>query len=165
MLKKIAISTIALAAATPAFAVDVNVIGLFPGKAVVVKLGGNAIDHRLDQALAQDVLLLRSVGVRCVVVHGGGKKIDATLGKLGGTMIAARLTGSGWLKLTFVAPAAIASRTQDFVAEVRRLTGGRVSSENFTHGTSAQRMEALRAGMEAFAGALPVFEGTRVEEI
>lgn len=30
-----------------------------------------------------------------------------------------------------------------------KLTGGRVSSENFTHGTSAQRMEALRAGMES----------------
>ncbi|GGD94388.1 metallopeptidase [Tsuneonella deserti] len=30
-----------------------------------------------------------------------------------------------------------------------RLTGGRVSSENFTHGTSAQRMEALRAGIES----------------
>jgi predicted metalloprotease len=30
-----------------------------------------------------------------------------------------------------------------------RLTGGQVSSENFTHGTSAQRMEALRAGMES----------------
>lgn len=30
-----------------------------------------------------------------------------------------------------------------------RLTGGRVSAENFTHGTSAQRMEALRAGMES----------------
>jgi predicted metalloprotease len=30
-----------------------------------------------------------------------------------------------------------------------RLTGGRVSADNFTHGTSAQRMEALRAGMES----------------
>ncbi len=30
-----------------------------------------------------------------------------------------------------------------------KLTGGRVSSENFTHGTSAQRMEALRAGLES----------------
>jgi len=29
------------------------------------------------------------------------------------------------------------------------LTGGRVSSENFTHGTSAQRMQALRLGMES----------------
>lgn len=51
----------------------------FAGKAVVVKLGGNAIDASLDQALAQDVLLLRGVGVRCVVVHGGGPQIDATL--------------------------------------------------------------------------------------
>ena len=44
----------------------------FAGKAVVVKLGGAAIDAELDRALAQDVLLLRSVGVRCVLVHGGG---------------------------------------------------------------------------------------------
>jgi predicted metalloprotease len=29
------------------------------------------------------------------------------------------------------------------------LTGGRVSAENFTHGTSAQRMQALRLGMES----------------
>ena len=38
----------------------------FAGKSVVVKLGGAAIDRELDRALAQDVLLLRSVGVRCV---------------------------------------------------------------------------------------------------
>ena len=36
----------------------------FHGKSVVVKLGGAAIDQELDRALAQDVLLLRSVGVR-----------------------------------------------------------------------------------------------------
>jgi acetylglutamate kinase len=44
----------------------------FAGKSVVVKLGGAAIDKESDLALAQDVLLLRSVGVRCVLVHGGG---------------------------------------------------------------------------------------------
>ena len=44
----------------------------FRGKSIVVKLGGAAIDKALDRALAQDVLLLRSVGVRCVLVHGGG---------------------------------------------------------------------------------------------
>ena len=38
----------------------------FAGKSVVVKLGGAAIDRESDLALAQDVLLLRSVGVRCV---------------------------------------------------------------------------------------------------
>ena len=51
----------------------------FAGKAVVVKLGGAAIDKELDRALAQDVLLLRSVGVRCVLVHGGGPQVDALM--------------------------------------------------------------------------------------
>src|SRR3712207_1741373 len=55
----------------------------FAGKAVVVKLGGAAIDKELDQALAQDVLLLRSVGVRCVLVHGGGPQVDAMMRRVG----------------------------------------------------------------------------------
>ncbi|GLR46947.1 acetylglutamate kinase [Sphingomonas astaxanthinifaciens] len=58
-------------------------IQLFAGKAVVVKLGGAAIDPESDRALAQDVLLLRSVGVRCVVVHGGGPQVDAMLRRVG----------------------------------------------------------------------------------
>jgi acetylglutamate kinase len=55
----------------------------FRGKTVVVKLGGAAIDKDLDRALAQDVLLLRSVGVRCVLVHGGGPQVDALMKKMG----------------------------------------------------------------------------------
>ena len=55
----------------------------FNGKAVVVKLGGAAIDSALDRALAQDVLLLRSVGVRCVLVHGGGPQVDALMRRMG----------------------------------------------------------------------------------
>jgi len=55
----------------------------FAGKAIVVKLGGAAIDKESDLALAQDVLLLRSVGVRCVVVHGGGPQVDAMLRRVG----------------------------------------------------------------------------------
>lgn len=55
----------------------------FAGKSVVVKLGGAAIDRELDRALAQDVLLLRSVGVRCVLVHGGGPQVDAMMRKMG----------------------------------------------------------------------------------
>ncbi len=51
----------------------------FAGKSVVVKLGGAALDAELDQALAQDVLLLRSVGVRCVLVHGGGPQVDVMM--------------------------------------------------------------------------------------
>ncbi len=55
----------------------------FAGKAVVVKLGGAAIDEALDRALAQDVLLLRSVGVRCVLVHGGGPQVDTMMRRVG----------------------------------------------------------------------------------
>ena len=55
----------------------------FHGKSVVVKLGGAAIDAELDRALAQDVLLLRSVGVRCVLVHGGGPQVDAMMRRVG----------------------------------------------------------------------------------
>ncbi len=55
----------------------------FAGKSVVVKLGGAAIDRELDRALAQDVLLLRSVGVRCVLVHGGGPQVDEMMRAVG----------------------------------------------------------------------------------
>jgi acetylglutamate kinase len=55
----------------------------FAGKAVVVKLGGAAIDDEVDRALAQDVLLLRSVGVRVVLVHGGGPQVDAMMRRVG----------------------------------------------------------------------------------
>jgi acetylglutamate kinase len=55
----------------------------FAGESVVVKLGGAAIDRESDLALAQDVLLLRSVGVRCVLVHGGGPQVDSMLRRVG----------------------------------------------------------------------------------
>jgi acetylglutamate kinase len=55
----------------------------FSGKSVVVKLGGAAIDAESDRALAQDVLLLRSVGMRCVLVHGGGPQVDEMMRRVG----------------------------------------------------------------------------------
>ena len=50
---------------------------------MVVKLGGAAIDAELDRALAQDVLLRRRVGVRCVLVHGGGPQVDTLMKQMG----------------------------------------------------------------------------------
>jgi acetylglutamate kinase len=51
---------------------------------VVVKYGGNAmIDPGLARAVAEDVVLLRAVGLRPVVVHGGGPQISELMGKLG----------------------------------------------------------------------------------
>ncbi|MEJ5868878.1 acetylglutamate kinase [Pseudokineococcus sp. 5B2Z-1] len=56
----------------------------FAGEVVVVKYGGNAmVDDRLRRAFAADMVFLRSVGVRPVVVHGGGPQISSMLGRLG----------------------------------------------------------------------------------
>jgi acetylglutamate kinase len=56
----------------------------FRGKIMVIKYGGNAmVDDDLKRAFAQDVVFLRTVGVRPVVVHGGGPQISAMLSRLG----------------------------------------------------------------------------------
>ncbi|WP_425954188.1 acetylglutamate kinase [Xylanimonas sp. McL0601] len=55
----------------------------FAGALVVVKYGGNAmVDEPLKAAFAQDMVFLRQVGLRPVVVHGGGPQINAMLGRL-----------------------------------------------------------------------------------
>ena len=56
----------------------------FHGRIVVVKFGGNAmVDENLQLAFAQDMAYLRFVGIRPVVVHGGGPQITARLKELG----------------------------------------------------------------------------------
>ena len=55
----------------------------FHQKVVVVKFGGNAmVDENLQRAFAQDMAYLRWVGIRPVVVHGGGPQISAKLAEL-----------------------------------------------------------------------------------
>ena len=56
----------------------------YRGATMVIKYGGNAmVDDRLKRAFAQDILFLYQVGVRPVVVHGGGPQINTMLGRLG----------------------------------------------------------------------------------
>jgi acetylglutamate kinase len=56
----------------------------FWGHVVVIKYGGSAMeDPALAQLFAQDVVLMRSVGMRPVVVHGGGPQIGELMGRLG----------------------------------------------------------------------------------
>jgi acetylglutamate kinase len=56
----------------------------FFGTTVVVKYGGNAMtDPDLAHRFAEDMVLLHSVGIRPVVVHGGGPQIGELLGRLG----------------------------------------------------------------------------------
>ena len=62
----------------------------FHGKTIVIKYGGNAMtDPELQQDFAEDVVLLKLVGMNPVVVHGGGPQIEDALAKLGkkGTFI------------------------------------------------------------------------------
>lgn len=56
----------------------------FSGKIVVVKFGGNAmVSPELQRAFAADMVYLRYVGLKPVVVHGGGPQITAMLDRLG----------------------------------------------------------------------------------
>lgn len=56
----------------------------FYGKTFVVKFGGRAmVDDQLKSSFAQDIVLLKYVGINPVVVHGGGPQIDKTLERMG----------------------------------------------------------------------------------
>ncbi len=56
----------------------------FHGKTLVIKYGGNAMtDPSLQQDFAEDVVLLKLVGMNPIVVHGGGPQIEQALAKVG----------------------------------------------------------------------------------
>ena len=56
----------------------------YTGKIVVVKYGGNAmVNEELKQAVIQDIVLLSLVGIKVVLVHGGGPEISDMLKKIG----------------------------------------------------------------------------------
>ncbi|MCU1556169.1 MAG: argB [Microbacteriaceae bacterium] len=59
-------------------------LGRYQGQTIVVKFGGNAmVNDELKRAFAEDMVYLRQVGVRPVVVHGGGPQISAELARRG----------------------------------------------------------------------------------
>ena len=56
----------------------------YAGKIIVVKYGGNAmINEDLKQAVIEDIVLLNLVGIKVVLVHGGGPEISEMLKKIG----------------------------------------------------------------------------------
>ena len=56
----------------------------FHGKTIVVKYGGSAmVDHELKKSVIRDVALLKLVGFRPIIVHGGGKEITRWINKVG----------------------------------------------------------------------------------
>ena len=55
----------------------------FTNKTIVVKFGGNAmIDEALQNSFARDIVLMKTVGMNPIVVHGGGPQIGDLLAKL-----------------------------------------------------------------------------------
>lgn len=58
-------------------------IQMYRGKTVVVKYGGNAmINEELKEAVMRDLVLLTTIGIKVVLVHGGGPDINAMLNKM-----------------------------------------------------------------------------------
>lgn len=56
----------------------------YSGKIVVIKYGGNAmVNERLKQQVMEDIALLWLIGVKVVMVHGGGPEISETMKRLG----------------------------------------------------------------------------------
>ena len=56
----------------------------FSGKTFVIKYGGNAmVDDKLKDSFARDIVLMKTVGMNPVVVHGGGPQIGQHLSKIG----------------------------------------------------------------------------------
>ncbi len=59
-------------------------IQLYRKKTVVIKYGGNAmINEELKKSVMHDLVLLTTIGIRVVLVHGGGPEISKTLDKMG----------------------------------------------------------------------------------
>jgi acetylglutamate kinase len=56
----------------------------FSGRTFVIKYGGHAmLDERLKESFALDVIMLKSLGINTVIVHGGGPQINETLKRYG----------------------------------------------------------------------------------
>ena len=56
----------------------------FAGRTFVIKYGGHAMsDERLKESFALDVIMLKSLGINAVIVHGGGPQINETLKRYG----------------------------------------------------------------------------------
>ena len=56
----------------------------FSDKIVVIKYGGSAMENDvLKQNVIQDIVLMKFIGIKPVIVHGGGKKISEIMSRMG----------------------------------------------------------------------------------
>lgn len=125
----------------------------FSGALLVVKYGGNAmIDDDLKRAFAQDMVFLRQVGLRPVVVHGGGPQISSMLDRLG---IASEFRGG--LRVT----------TPESMDVVRMVLTGQVSRELVgllnAHGPYAVGLSGEDGGLLKAERRMAVVDGEEVD--
>jgi acetylglutamate kinase len=98
----------------------------FHGRIVVVKYGGNAMtDATLKQSFARDVVLLKLVGLKPVVVHGGGPQIEqllARVGKKGEFVQGMRVTDAETMDIVEMV---LAGQVNKEIVELINMAGGR----------------------------------------
>ncbi|MFQ5847792.1 MAG: acetylglutamate kinase [Candidatus Methylomirabilales bacterium] len=101
-------------------------IRTFSGKTIVVKYGGAAmVEEKLKAEVAQDIVLMRFVGMRPVIIHGGGPQIGEAMTKAGLTptfIDGLRVTDPETMRI--VETVMVGSINQDIVGLVNR-NGGR----------------------------------------
>lgn len=97
-------------------------IRTYRGRTVVVKIGGHALDDpRLAAIVAEDLALLAMVGIRLVVVHGGGPQVSSAMDRAGlePTFVAGRrVTDDGTIAL--VREVLVGSINSDLVGRLSR---------------------------------------------
>jgi len=107
----------------------------FAGKTLVIKYGGHAMtDEACKASFAQDVVLLQHVGIRPVVVHGGGPQIDSALERMG-------------IKSTFVQGLRVTDEPTMGVVEM--VLAGQVNGEVVTSVTNAGGRAVGLSGRDA----------------
>ncbi|WP_433608424.1 acetylglutamate kinase [Dactylosporangium sp. CA-139114] len=125
----------------------------FSGATVVVKYGGNAmVDNELKRAFAADMVFLRHVGLKPVVVHGGGPQISAMLKRLG---IASEFKGG--LRVTTPETADVVRMV--LVGQVGRELVGLINE----HGPHAVGMSGEDAGLFTAVRRPAIVDGSPVD--
>ncbi|MFC5007251.1 acetylglutamate kinase [Dactylosporangium cerinum] len=125
----------------------------FSGSTIVVKYGGNAmLDNELKRAFAADMVFLRHVGIKPVVVHGGGPQISAMLKRLG---IASEFKGG--LRVTTPETADVVRMV--LVGQVGRELVGLINE----HGPHAVGMSGEDAGLFTAVRRPAIIDGSPVD--
>jgi acetylglutamate kinase len=125
----------------------------FSGSTIVIKYGGNAmLDNELKRAFAADMVFLRHVGIKPVVVHGGGPQISAMLKRLG---IASEFKGG--LRVTTAETADVVRMV--LVGQVGRELVGLINE----HGPHAVGMSGEDAGLFTAVRRSAIVDGSPVD--